>query len=912
MRFYLTIVFGFIFGFSFAQKATVTGTITDLTYNNETLPAVSIAVKGTSIGSLADYDGNYSLDLNPGNHTLVFSFIGYETAEVPISVKSGEKKILNQGLNANSISIEDIVIEVTQSRERESALLLEQQRAIEIKQNIGAQELSRKGVGDVAAAVTKTSGVSKQEGSGNVYVRGLGDRYNSTSINGLPVASNDPGKKNIDLGLFSTDIVEYISIDKVYGPQISGDFAGGNVDISSKNYRGNGMFEITLGSSINSNAVENNGDFLLQDGPNKFGFSNYWIPENALNAYNFQNSMNPVEETPFGGNVGLKGGKSFDVGSQGRMNLFATANFDNGFEYREGLNQATDSHGNPLKSFQQEKFSYKTNTTGMFNANYSINENNGLRYNFLFVNSSDQSRDIYKGFIRDLAEDDNGLMQRGTYVQNTLFIHQLLGKHSFSEKMNLDWGVSFNEVEGDMPDRTQNTLGFRDNLDGYTIIQNSTTDNHRYYQNLTEKEWAANVVLSRQIGEDSNGIPKGKISLGYNGRFKEREFQAIQYNFNVLASERLTTVVHPNRLDEFFNTQNYNNGLFSISAFAGDAFQVYNGEQNIHAGFASLEYRFSDKLSSIIGLRFERIEQTVDWRTQLDASGDSNTLSRNEFLPSLVLKYELNDRQNLRLGASKTYTLPQFKERARFIYEDVTETTFGNPYLYSSENYNLDLKWEMFPQSDELLSATAFGKYIKNPINETTIASSTNDISYTNTGDKGYVYGVEIEARKNIFSFDPDNKNKISAGLNAAYMKTYQELDADKVRNETNGLININLTDKDSGFTGASDLLLNADLSYVGNWRNESGIMATVAYSYFSDRIYSLGSEGRGNLVDKAVGTLDFVVKAKIDKNFGINFSAKNLLNPKVERVQENASGDVLALSYKKGVYFSLGLSYQL
>lgn len=199
-----------------------------------------------------------------------------------------------------------------------------------------------------------------------------------------------------------------------------------------------------------------------------------------------------------------------------------------------------------------------------------------------------------------------------------------------------------------------------------------------------------------------------------------------------------------------------------------------------------------------------------------------------------------------------------------------------------------------------------------NPINETTIASSTNDISYTNTGDYGYVYGVEIEARKNIFSFDQDDKNKISAGLNAAYMKTHQELDADKVRKETNGLININLTDKDSGFTGASDLLLNADLSYVGNWRNESGIMATVAYSYFSDRIYSLGSEGRGNLVDKAVGTLDFVVKAKIDRNFGINFSAKNLLNPKIERMQENASGDILALSYKKGVYFTLGISYQL
>src|SRR5690554_6012162 len=563
MRIYLLFIFVFIFGISFSQKATVAGVITDLSYNSETLPGVSVILKGTTTGTQTDLNGKYSIDLNEGNHTLVFNYIGYTPIEVPISVKAGEKKTINQGLTSNSISIDAIVIEFVQSREKESALLIQQQRAIEIKQNIGAQELSRKGVGDVAAAVTKTSGVSKQEGSGSVYVRGLGDRYNSTSINGLPIVSNDPSKKNIDLELFSTDIVEYISIDKVYGSQISGDFAGGNVDISSKNYKGNGMLEVSLGSSVNSNAVDKHNNFFLPDGPNKFGFSNYWTPANALTSYNFQNSLNPISGTPFGGSIALKGGKSYDVGNQGKVNLFATANFNNGFEYRQGINQATDSHGNPLKSFDQEKFSYKTNTTGMFNVNYSLNEDHKLCYNFLFVNSSDQSRDVYKGFIRDLAEENNGLIQRGTYIQNTLFVHQLLGNHLFNEKTELDWGISFNEVEGNMPDRTQNTLGFRESLNGYTLIQNSTTDNHRYYQNLTENEWATNVVLSRKIEKNELGYSKGKISLGYNGRFKEREFKAIQYNFNILASERLNTVVNPNRLDDFFNPENYNNGLFT-------------------------------------------------------------------------------------------------------------------------------------------------------------------------------------------------------------------------------------------------------------------------------------------------------------------------------------------------------------
>ncbi len=263
MRLTLTIIIILITGLSFAQKATVSGKVQDPNYDNPSLSYVSVAAKGTTIGTLTDDQGNYSLELSPGDHTLVFSFIGYEAAEVPVSLRPNEKKVINQSLKSDHISIEGVVINVVQSRERESALLIEQRTTLEMKQNIGAQELSRKGVGDVATAVAKTAGVSKQEGSNNVYVRGLGDRYNSTSINGLPVPSNDPEKKNIDLNLFSTDIVEYIAIDKVYTSRVSGDFAGGNVDITSKNFKGSSLFEVSLGSAVNTNAIQKSGDFLI-------------------------------------------------------------------------------------------------------------------------------------------------------------------------------------------------------------------------------------------------------------------------------------------------------------------------------------------------------------------------------------------------------------------------------------------------------------------------------------------------------------------------------------------------------------------------------------------------------------------------------------------------------------------------
>src|SRR5690606_29067870 len=235
MRIFLVFSLLLFFGTVMGQKAIITGVITDSSNVSETLPGVSITVKNTEFGTQTDFDGNYKLELLPGDYTLLYSFIGYDDLEAKIKVKADDKIVVNQSLQSNSISIEEIVINVVQSREKVSALLKDRQQSVEIKQNIGAQELNVKGISDVASAVAKTSGVSKQEGSGNVYVRGLGDRYNSTSLNGLPVPSNDPEKKNIDLGIFSTDIVETISIDKVYGSRISGDFAGGNIDISSKN-----------------------------------------------------------------------------------------------------------------------------------------------------------------------------------------------------------------------------------------------------------------------------------------------------------------------------------------------------------------------------------------------------------------------------------------------------------------------------------------------------------------------------------------------------------------------------------------------------------------------------------------------------------------------------------------------------
>ncbi len=891
-----------------AQKSgSISGVITDKDFNNEPLAYASVGIKDSTIGMITDENGNFNLKVDEGNHVLVISYMGYETAEIPVTIKSNETVRINQTLSSNSVKVEDVVITTSVNKQKEASLLIEQQKAIGIQSNIGAQELSRKGVSDVATAVTKTTGISKQEETGAIYVRGLGDRYNATSMNGLPIPSNNPEKKNIDLSLFTTDIVEYISIDKVYHPKMFGDFAGGNVDIISKDFKGKDLFEIEIGVSANTNAIGEN-EFYLQQGWNEMGFSKTEIPSDPLNSFGFENSLKPQKQVPFSGNIGLRFGKSFDIGQEGRLSFFATAGFENGYTYREGINQSVSAQGAKLKSFEQKKYAYNTNTTGMFNTTYKINANHKLSYNFLFVNSSSQTNDEYTGFLRDIAENDNGFIRRGTYEQNQLMVNQLLGSHTLSNRFRLNWGASFNTIESKMPDRTQNTLWFNETQGGYVFAVNSTTDNHRYFQNLKEDEIAVNTAVDYLFNADESENYKSKLTIGYQGKVKNRDFEATQFNFRIAGSQS-NTVLDPNNLNLFLNQNNFQNGHFSIETFSGNLEpQVYEGEQIVHAGFVNLEYQMGEKWTTSIGVRAEQIAQNVSWKTQLDNIGNENKLENNTILPSLILKYKINEKQNLRLAASKTYTLPQFKERAYFVYEDVTEVKVGNPDLYASDDYNLDIKWEIFPKEQEIISFTAFGKYIQNPINEVTLASSTNDISYINTGDKGYVFGAEFEIRKQLWQLGSNNEDKLSFGFNVSYMKTSQDLDSDKVRNETN--YNINLTDSKAGFTGASDLLANTDLSFFKKFRNDASVMATFAYSYFSDRLYALGTETKGNLVDKGLGSLDFVLKSKLNKNLGLNFSAKNLLDPRYNRVQENTNEDITVLSYKKGINISLGLQY--
>jgi hypothetical protein len=567
--------------FSYAQNTgSVNGKLTDKEYNNEPLAFANVLIKGTTKGTTSDFDGLYAFnDIEIGEYTLVFSFVGYETQEVAVTIVAGKTTGVNLAMSASAASLDEVVITTTTKRESVSALDTEQRKAASIQTKIGAVELSKKGVSDVATGLTKATGISKE--SDKLYVRGLGDRYNTAYLNGLPIPSLNPKLKLLDLGIFPTKIVENLGIYKAYSANLYGDFAGASVDINTKDRPRKKLLEIGFGSGVNTTAISN--DFFLLDG-GKYDFyglddgsrfatpllniPGYTYNSNDVEYYPFDTGFNPVQRLD-GPNVNanILAGHSFNVSDSSSLDVLVSASFSNGHEATiNGFETVYNSQGELDQGsylFNYDRFRYKTNTTVLGSASYKWNGNNKITATTLFVNDTEDELRQFTGVSGENTEL-NTYVRRGTFQQNNLFTQQLAGNHKFNDgKYELNYGGAYNKALGYVPDRRQ--LFFSERQDGSIVLGNfrntNDSDNQRFYQELNEDDFSTNLSFDINFSKDEEDNFKNKLTLGINSRNKKRDFKAKQINYIFDANN---TVVELNNPDAFLNESNLLNDVYNV------------------------------------------------------------------------------------------------------------------------------------------------------------------------------------------------------------------------------------------------------------------------------------------------------------------------------------------------------------
>lgn len=901
MKKILFIAFLSICQFAFAQsRGTIKGLLTDKEMGGEPLPFANVSIKGTTIGVATDMDGNYTLQAPVGSQTIVFSFVGYQTVEKVVDVKAGKTITLNQELGASEgVSLEEVEVKATVSKEKETALLSEQKKAVIIQTKIGAQELSRKGVSDAEGAVAKVSGVSKQEGIKNVFVRGLGDRYNSTSLNGFPIPSEDPEYKNISLDFFGTDIIKNVGISKVFSSSIPGDVGGANIDIASKELSKNSELKVDVSGGVNTQVLKN--DFYQQDGVNYFGFSNSKDPGANVNQFNFQNSLDPTKQnSPFDHGFGISAGKRFNFENEDRLSLLFVASHSTDYSYVNQTIRKTTTTGQKDAEYSGKKSSRNISQIGLVNALYRLKQHR-IGYNFMLIHNNNQYVGDYLGYdsgkYEDAYDNKTGFLRRQQNNDNMLMVNQITSNWKLTESIGLDAGFSYNNVRGLEPDRRINTLSKKSATeDKYELIAGTATQ-VRYFTTLKKHDYNAKLSLFRKLNTSDDEDNVSKISFGYSGRFVTDDFISIEYDFKAPSDVvSLSTL----SLDNLYNQENLTKGEFAIQR----NFSIYDVKKNINSGFIDFTYKVLPDFVASVGARVDDVDLTIGYNVNRGKFEGSSNIDKTYILPSANLKYSISEKSSIRLGSSKTYTLPQSKEISPYLYIGMDFDSQGNMNLKPSENYNLDLKWEHFMTSSELLSLTGFYKYIEKPIARVEEGGSGGYLTYKNIAKDAKVLGVELEFRKHLLNsdldedYEGDNRYKLTAGLNMSYI--YSELEVD--------VLNTPVTK--SELEGSAPFLLNTDITYSFT-KNEKNFTNSLVLNYFSDRIFTIGTLSYEDIIEKGVVSLDFVSSSQLTKNLSVKVRAKNLTNPTYVFSRDSDKGSVVLNSYKKGINLSLGLSYQ-
>lgn len=863
--------------------------------SKEPLIGATVKVIGSDVASVTDIDGNFQLSgLKDGIYDIEIKYIGYKTA-VKRQVKIEDNKVttLDFEMETDNRVLAGVEVVAKANRESENVTMMEQKRSVIAVQTIGAQELSRKGISDAQAAVAKISGISKQEGVKNVFVRGLGDRYNFTTLNRFPLPSEDPEYKNIALDFFSTDIIQSIDVNKAFYSNTPADVAGADINITSKELTGDGKFNVSLSGGFNTKTLSS--DFMRLDGVDMFGFADKTQPGGNLDTYNFRNSLDPSKQNlQINQSYTISGGKKFLLGeNRNPLKLYLVAGHNKNYTHYEEDVRNSITTGELSQDMEGDISQVETSQIAMANLEYTHNKKHSLAYNFMMVHATKESVGDYLGMDADYQSSDTyeGFMRRQQTNDNLLFVNQLISKWTLGRNIGLNAGLSYNTINGNEPDRRINNLVKTDS--GYVPMK-GTGIQQRYFSELDEKDLNARASLVYKLNDGFEN--NSNVQIGYMGRFVDDDFEAVEYDMSVVRQ----TVFDINHIsfDDYYNQDNYAGGMFQLDR----NIDKYGVSKNIHSAYAEATYQFTPKFIANLGLKYDDVDMKVNYNVNRGGSRGEQEIDKSYFLPSLNLRYNINDKHALRLAASKTYTLPQAKEISPFRYVSVSFNSQGNPNLKPSDNYNIDLKWDWYISPSEILSITGFYKYIKNPISRIEIASAGGFLSYENISDHATAAGVEMEMKKHIFSRSLENNgmSRLTLGVNGAYTYTCAKV---PLATDPSG----------SQLEGAAPWIVNADLTYLFR-KGGNSFTGALVFNYFSDRIYTIGTEGYQDIMENGIPTLDFVASAQIGKHFTINLKARNLLDAAHQLTRKgNATNSEVVLSkYKKGTDFSIGLSYNL
>ncbi len=947
------------------EKAIVRGVVIDQTMQ-ETLPSATVKIPNTSVGTRTDLDGKFSLSLDPGTYDLQVSFIGFEPVLIEnIVLASGQVLVLDDvfmgEIVVNEIQ-EEAVVTAKASRHTENAMLSIKKLSSNVIDGVTADNFRRVGDGDAAASIKRVPGVSIDNGK-YVFVRGLGDRYTKTTLNGVDIPGLDPDRNSLQLDIFPTSVMDNIVVNKSFLAELPADFTGGIVDIGLKDFPERKQMNVTASIGYNPQFHFNSNYLDYQGGKTDFlGFDDGMraIPIEK-NVPTFNQALSDID--------GPAGNAFTDV--LGRFSPYMAAHqktsgadFTLGYNIGNQVNKANGkTHGynflvnykNKTKYLQDVEYGrygldadpnitqmeQRERQTGEFGVNevllslmggYAIkSEKNKYVFNLLHLQNGESKAGIFDYNKSNQGADFVGFQHNLEYTQKSLTNFLVSGKYNFADSdWELEWKASPTLSIMKDPDVRFTRYVERG---GDPVIGTEGGLPQRIWRELDEFDFSFKTDAVKKTELFGN---KAKIRTGIAYNYKNRDFVLRSFYINPKPGSRLIPLT--GNPDELFFDQNLwpnqedpTMGVIYQALFEPRNPNQYQANVNNIAAYGSVEAEFNTKLRSIFGLRMENYTQRYTGENQLGTIvlDNDKVLDNLGLYPSLNLVYSTTNTSNLRFSATRTVARPSMKELSYAeIYDPLTGRTFigglfkdedyqtGDTYwdgnLVSTKINNFDLRYEMFPKPGNTISIGAFYKHLTNPIEFIQSFKQAGAFQPRNVGN-GQVLGAELELRQDL-AFLSSSMKSLSLNMNLTFTQSSIEYSStEKESREANKRTGQTIGDS-RVMAGQAPYMINAGLSYNGAMQ-DNGWEAGLFYNVQGPTLMYVGIVDRPDIYSVPFHSLDFNMNKILgsESKYRLGLNVTNLLGAKRQEVFKSyESQDEIFTSFYPGRLMKLSFAYTI
>ncbi len=921
--------FAFCCQIAVAQNGIVRGVVMD-EESQEPLIGGVVQLEGTGLGAVTDFEGTYSIEAPAGTYSVIHTYVGYQDKVISeVEVIEGEVNSLGQ-INlgfGDGNELDAVVVTAYVQKNSEEGLLNYQRESTKIVDAVSAQSIAKTGDSDVAAVVKRVPGVTVENGK-YVYVRGLGDRYSKSILNGMEIPGLDPERNTVQMDIFPSNIIDNIVVYKTFSPDLPGDFTGGMVDVITKDFPLEKTFNVSASLGFNTETTFNDNYIGFDD--NSFtdiiGFGNKdrevpvsadFNPQNASRSAIFdatdqlnKSAAVTPQENFLNQKLSISYGNQLNIGKN-QLGFTAAVNYKNNYSQNSNWIRNDLFFSNDIADLSQSELragSVAGNDgllNGLLNTAFKFERGKvGLKLIHTRTGENNVSQRIFDDQFDDQVFDESII----DYFQRSISNGVLRADFYLGEDQDivLDASVAGTISEIFNPERT-NTSMFVDPTDNsFTFASNS--EFKKEWRELTEDNYNGKVNVELPIFRERSLESKLKFGGGYN--YKERFFEPFQIeiapsNFFDASLSKIPN----NDLDLILLTENIvteTEDGYGINTVQIDEENKFDADMSITAGYLMADHQFTDKFKFIGGLRVENAIMNFDG-FEAGQPLALETLNSTQLLPSVNLVYELKDYMNLRGSYNRTLARPSFKEKSELNIFDVILNQFfiGNLDLVETEINNYDLRWEYYFDATEMISISPFYKQFTNPIE----MSFINSLNVTPINkDEADVLGFEFELRKD-FEFLGEGWENLSTNANF----TFVDSNIDFTPNELLKYNNVDVPNNRE-LVGQAPYTINTSFNYA---TPGSGWEGNLGYNVKGKTLTAVGfSTVSHDVYEDPFHNLDF----KLSKRFGgqdgrskLSLTAGNLLNDNIEYVYEIRDIETgIFNSFDVGQTFSLGYSVDI